>query len=84
MESLRNIYIKNNLVSIRFILRLHFFREKNPARYPMISNRTTGPGGIKFNVKVSANVYVLNEEEVPALTTIGSDVLNVGPELNFK
>lgn len=50
----------------------------------MISNRTTGPGIIKFNVMVSSNVYVLNEEDVPALTTIGSDVLNVGPEIYFK
>lgn len=50
----------------------------------MISNRTTGPGRIKFNAMVSANVYVLNEEEVPALTTIGSDVLNVGPEIHVR
>ncbi|XP_049873455.1 pickpocket protein 28-like [Pectinophora gossypiella] len=56
-------------------------RDKNPPKYPMISNKTTGPGAIKFNVLVTANVYVLNEEEVPTLTTIGSDVLTVGPEV---
>lgn len=59
-------------------------REKNPPTLPMISNRTTGPGVIKFNVMVSGNVYVLNEEDVPALTTIGSDVLNVAPEIYLK
>lgn len=47
----------------------------------MVSNRTTGPGVLRFNVLIPANVYVLNEEDVPALTTIGSDVLIVGPEM---
>ncbi|KAL4713973.1 hypothetical protein ACJJTC_005604 [Scirpophaga incertulas] len=52
-------------------------REKNPPKLPMISNRTTGPGAIRFHVLVPANVYVLNEEEVPSLTTLGSDILSV-------
>ncbi|KAJ2949042.1 hypothetical protein O0L34_g5984 [Tuta absoluta] len=56
-------------------------RAKKPVKLPMISNKITGPGNIKFNVLVTANVYVLNEEEVPTLTTIGSDVLTVGPEV---
>ncbi|KAJ0176653.1 hypothetical protein K1T71_007832 [Dendrolimus kikuchii] len=56
-------------------------RDKNAPKLPMISNSTTGPGVIKFDVLLTSNVYVLNEEEVPALTTIGSDVLQVGPEV---
>lgn len=50
----------------------------------MISNKTTGPGYIQFNVRIAANIYILNEEEVPSLTTIGSDVLTVGPEVLLK
>ncbi|XP_063623985.1 pickpocket protein 28-like [Cydia splendana] len=52
--------------------------------FPMISNRTTGPGAIKFNVMVSANVYVLNAEDVPSQTTLGSDVLTIAPEVSQK
>lgn len=68
----------------RIFINVNAFREKNPEKYPMISNRTTGPGVIKFKAMVSANVYILNEEDVPALTTIGSDVLNVVQETYFK
>lgn len=50
----------------------------------MTSNRTTGPGAIRFDVMVTANIYILNEEEVPTLTTIGSDVLIVGQEIFHK
>lgn len=57
------------------------YRDKNAPKLQMISNSTTGPGAIKFDVLLTSNVYVLNEEEVPALTTIGSDVLPVGPEV---
>ncbi|KAM3965119.1 sodium channel protein Nach [Aphomia sociella] len=59
-------------------------RERKPPKLPMISNKTTGPGTIMFNVMVTANVYVLNEEEVPSLTTLGSDVLAIGPEVFHK
>ncbi|KOB70022.1 Uncharacterized protein OBRU01_11299 [Operophtera brumata] len=59
-------------------------REKYPPILPMISNRTTGPGFIKFNVMVTGNVYVLNEEDVPALTTIGSDVLKTRISYKFS
>ncbi|XP_013186814.1 pickpocket protein 19 [Amyelois transitella] len=59
-------------------------REKNVPKLPMVSNKTTGPGAINFLVLVTANVYILNEEEVPSLTTIGSDVLTVGPEVTHK
>lgn len=63
---------------------IFFSREKNPPKLDMVSNRTTGPGVIRFDVMVSANVYILNEEEVPTLTTIGSDVLSVGQEIFHK
>ncbi|GBP65403.1 Sodium channel protein Nach [Eumeta japonica] len=56
-------------------------RERNPTKFPMISNRTAGPGAIKFNVLVPGNVYVLNEEDVPSVTTLGSDVLAVGSDV---
>lgn len=50
----------------------------------MVSNKTTGPGAIKFNVLITGNVYVLNEEEVPSQTTLGSDVLTIGPEVSQR
>ncbi|KAL0883196.1 hypothetical protein ABMA27_016633 [Loxostege sticticalis] len=59
-------------------------REKNPPKLPMISNRTTGPGMIKFDVMVTANIYVLNEEDVPSLTTMSSDVMSIGPEMSQR
>ncbi|XP_075978138.1 sodium channel protein Nach-like [Anticarsia gemmatalis] len=59
-------------------------RDKNPVKMDMISNRTTGPGVISFDVMVTANIYILNEEEVPTITTIGSDVLSVGQEVYHK
>ncbi|KAG7308674.1 hypothetical protein JYU34_005896 [Plutella xylostella] len=59
-------------------------REINQIKLPMKSNQTTGPGAIKFDVLVTGNVYVLNEEEVPSLTTLGSDVLNVVPEVSHR
>ncbi|CAH1638183.1 unnamed protein product [Spodoptera littoralis] len=59
-------------------------REKNAPKLDMTSNRTTGPGAIRFDVMVTANIYILNEEEVPTLTTIGSDVLTVGQEIFHK
>lgn len=63
---------------------MDIFREKHPPKLPMVSNRKTGPGAIQFDVLVTGNVYVFNEEEVPSLTTLGSDVLAVGPEISHK
>ncbi|KAG6443740.1 hypothetical protein O3G_MSEX003027 [Manduca sexta] len=59
-------------------------REVNPPRFPMISNRTTGPGALSFKVMITGNVYIMNEEEVPALTTTGSDIMVVGPEIYHR
>ncbi|XP_050351156.1 sodium channel protein Nach [Nymphalis io] len=50
----------------------------------MISNRTTGPGMIKFDVSLPVKVFVLNEEEVPTLTSHESDVISVSLELNYR
>ncbi|XP_046965567.1 pickpocket protein 28-like [Vanessa cardui] len=50
----------------------------------MISNRTTGPGMIKFGAKLPVKVYVLNEEEVPSLTSHGSHVISVSLEFNYR
>lgn len=61
-----------------------FCRELNPPKLSMVSNKTTGPGAIKFNVLITGNVYVLNEEEVPSQTTLGSDVLTIGPEVSQR
>ncbi|XP_053609848.1 pickpocket protein 19-like [Plodia interpunctella] len=66
------------------ILKTFHFRDKHVPKLPMVSNKTTGPGAINFLVLVTANVYILNEEEVPSLTTLGSDVLTVGPEVTHK
>ncbi|XP_045448255.1 sodium channel protein Nach-like [Melitaea cinxia] len=50
----------------------------------MISNRTTGPGMIKFDVSLPVKVFVLNEEEVPSLTSLGSDFISVTLEFNYR
>ncbi|XP_050682170.1 pickpocket protein 28 [Leptidea sinapis] len=39
---------------------------------------------MRFDVLVPARVYVLNEEEVPSITTPGSDVIDVGPNIYRK
>ncbi|XP_038210041.1 sodium channel protein Nach-like [Zerene cesonia] len=59
-------------------------RERHPPRLELVSNRTTGPGAMMFNVLVPGRVFVLNEEEVPSITTPGSDIMNVGPEIYRK
>ncbi|XP_072949205.1 uncharacterized protein [Epargyreus clarus] len=59
-------------------------RERNPPRIQMVSNRTLGPGMIKFSVLVPSKVYVLNEEDVPSLTTLGSDVITIEPQVSFR
>lgn len=82
-ESLNRL-INNKLYNDCLCVLYFSNREKNAPKLDMVSNRTTGPGAIRFDVMVTANIYVLNEEEVPTLTTIGSDVLTVGQEIFHK
>ncbi|CAK1548750.1 unnamed protein product [Leptosia nina] len=59
-------------------------RERTPPKLNLANNRTTGRGRLRFNVLVPANVYVLNKEEVPSITTPGSDVMDVAAEIHRK
>ncbi|XP_045483966.1 pickpocket protein 19-like [Pieris rapae] len=59
-------------------------REKRPPKLELVNNRTTGPGAMTFNVHLPGKVYVLNEEEVPSITTPESDVINVTPEMYHR
>ncbi|XP_041979423.1 uncharacterized protein LOC121733272 [Aricia agestis] len=58
--------------------------EKDSPKLEMINNKKTGPGAIQFDVMVAAKIFILNEEEVPTFTTIGSDVIEVAPELSYR
>lgn len=50
----------------------------------MISNKSTGPGMLSFDVGLPVKIYILNEEEVPSLTALGSDVIVINPEFNYR
>ncbi|XP_069359551.1 uncharacterized protein [Maniola hyperantus] len=58
--------------------------EKNPPKYEMTSNRTSRLGMIRFHVTIPVKVFIINEEEVPSLTSLGSDVLPVTLDLNHR
>ncbi|XP_032517322.2 sodium channel protein Nach [Danaus plexippus] len=50
----------------------------------MHSNRATGPGRIQFEVMLPVSVYILNEEDVPSLSYLGSEIMNVGLETHYR
>lgn len=57
---MQNSYLKNL-----------FFRE--PKNYPITSNRVTGPGTLRLELKVPSNVYVHSPEDVPYLNAYSSE-----------
>ncbi|XP_077294885.1 sodium channel protein Nach-like [Arctopsyche grandis] len=59
-------------------------RNPNGKSLTMNNNKLTGPGIISFNVHVPANVYIIGEEEVPALTSLTSDILAVAGNIHYK
>ncbi|XP_013145066.1 PREDICTED: sodium channel protein Nach [Papilio polytes] len=58
-------------------------RQKRP-KFHMVSNKTTGPGVLNLHVIVPAKLYVTNEEEVPSLTIIGLDAIQIEPETSYR
>ncbi|XP_037031361.1 sodium channel protein Nach [Bradysia coprophila] len=58
-------------------------RTPKAPRFPMRSNKYTGPGSIKIQILIEANVYVIGEEDVPNLVTSKSDILAVGPYISY-
>lgn len=57
-------------------------RDKAPY-FPMISNRKLGPGTLFLKLIGNANIYILGEQEVPSLTTLATDILQVTPHIHF-
>ncbi|KAK9892744.1 hypothetical protein WA026_021936 [Henosepilachna vigintioctopunctata] len=56
-------------------------RNQRPPRYPMVSNKDTGPGSLYLEIRGIAKVYLLGKEEVPTLTTITTDVVPISPHI---
>ncbi|XP_044763116.1 sodium channel protein Nach [Coccinella septempunctata] len=59
-------------------------RNKKVARFPMISNKKTGPCTLHLEIKGIAFVYLLGEQEVPTLTTFTTDVIQISPHIHSK
>ncbi|GLV38485.1 pickpocket 13 [Carabus blaptoides fortunei] len=55
----------------------------NRKKYPMISNRRNGPGNFYIEVYGFVNIYILGEQEVPSLTTLQTDMLQVSPHIHY-
>ncbi|XP_068633535.1 pickpocket protein 28-like [Battus philenor] len=53
-------------------------------KFDMVSNQTTGPGVLNFNVMVPAKLYISNEEEVPSLTIMGLDAISLELETSYR
>ncbi|KAJ8970656.1 hypothetical protein NQ317_016869 [Molorchus minor] len=58
-------------------------REPNVPFYKMVSNKKTGPGTLYLEIFGLANVYILGEEEVPSMTTLLSDTLEILPHIRY-
>lgn len=58
-------------------------RRFNVKKMPMVSNISTGPGSLRLEINGVANIYILGEQEVPSLTTLTADVLQVGPHIYY-
>ncbi|KAJ6650047.1 hypothetical protein Bhyg_05290 [Pseudolycoriella hygida] len=58
-------------------------RNPKSPRFTMRSNKYTGPGSVKIQILIEANVYVIGEEDVPNLVTSKSDILAVGPYISY-
>jgi amiloride-sensitive sodium channel len=57
---------------------------KTKKRLEMVSNIKTGPGSLRLEINGVANVYILGEQEVPSLTTLTTDVIQVTPRIHYK
>lgn len=57
---------------------------KDAPYLPMISNRKTGPGTLRLKIIGNVNIYTLGEQEVPSLTTLTTEILQVTPHISFR
>ncbi|KAK9746739.1 Amiloride-sensitive sodium channel [Popillia japonica] len=58
-------------------------RDAGAPRLEMISNKDTGPGTLYLELFGNANVFIIGEQEVPSLTTLQTDILQVTPHIHF-
>ncbi|XP_065167008.1 sodium channel protein Nach [Atheta coriaria] len=56
---------------------------KKPEFFDMISNRKVGVGTFYLEIKVFSNIYVLGEQEVPSLTTLQTEILQISPQIRY-
>ncbi|XP_049825098.1 sodium channel protein Nach [Aethina tumida] len=57
---------------------------QTPHFYPMVSNKRTGPGTLMLELNGYSNIYILGEQEVPSLTTLTTDILQVTPHIHYQ
>ncbi|XP_018563917.1 sodium channel protein Nach-like [Anoplophora glabripennis] len=58
-------------------------REKSRPFFKMVSNKNTGPGTLHLEIYGYANLYILGEQEVPSMTTLASEVLQILPHIQY-
>ncbi|RZC35102.1 degenerin del-1 [Asbolus verrucosus] len=58
-------------------------RDQKTPKLSMISNKNTGPGSLYMEINGFANVYILGEQDVPSLTTLTTDVIQVTPRIYY-
>lgn len=59
-------------------------RDKSTERLAMVSNIKSGPGKLYLEINGAANVYILGEQEVPSMTTLTTDVIQVTPRIKYR
>ncbi|KAJ3650977.1 hypothetical protein Zmor_017048 [Zophobas morio] len=58
-------------------------RDKKTKWLSMVSNIKKGPGSLYLEINGFANVYILGEQEVPSLTTLTTDVMQITPHIHY-
>ncbi|KAG5878520.1 hypothetical protein JTB14_018903 [Gonioctena quinquepunctata] len=59
-------------------------REKYHPVYKMISNRQVGAGTLYMELKGMSNLYSFGKQEVPSLTSLANDILQISPHIRFQ
>ncbi|EFA08448.1 sodium channel protein Nach [Tribolium castaneum] len=63
---------------------INSIQEDKTKRLKMVSNIKTGPGKLYLEINGFANVYILGEQEVPSMTTLTTDVIQVTPHIHYR
>ena len=58
-------------------------RDKKVKWLSTVSNIKKGPGSLYLGINGFANVYILGDQEVPSLTTLTTDVMQVTPHIHY-